>query len=98
MNTLDEMLAVLTAFKQGKQIQFRFRNPNYHDKWVSAACPCWNFESCEYRVRPEPEPRTFYFNEYSDGSRGQCFLSEREALDAGSRIGKIIKVIEVLDR
>ena len=52
MMTHDEMIAVIAAGRDGKTIQFRF----YIDggEWIeSRGAPRWNFESVEYREKPD---------------------------------------------
>ena len=60
--TLDEMIAVLMAAKDGKVIQFR----NVCG-WEDAEDVYWNFRVNEYRVKPEPEVVGFYAWKASDG-------------------------------
>lgn len=50
--TIDEMIAVLQAAKEGKAIEFRSKSAR--TSWGSAATPSWDFFSNEYRVKPEP--------------------------------------------
>lgn len=49
--TIDEMIAVLTAAKEGKKIQSKRNN---RAEWYENTCPVWNFEGFDYRVKPEP--------------------------------------------
>lgn len=53
-NDLTEMIAVMTAAKEGKPIQFTRRNIE-GDHWMCASSPTWDWDSKEYRVKP-PEP------------------------------------------
>ena len=50
--SIDEMIEALTAFKEGKEIEFR-RNTN--NDWVELKAPAWNFNTFEYRIKPQPE-------------------------------------------
>ena len=50
--THDEMIAVLTAAKEGKQIQIR-GNHNPAARWVNTQQPLWDFSTFSYRVEPE---------------------------------------------
>jgi hypothetical protein len=55
--TDDEIVAVVQAHKEGKQIQLRCSNI---PEWTNVVRnePRWNFEFIEYRVAPEPrKPR-----------------------------------------
>ncbi len=57
------MIAVLQAAKEGKQIQVR----NLGEiRWSWASCPAFDFQSNEYRVKPEP--RKFWLVAFKDGS------------------------------
>jgi hypothetical protein len=49
--TVDEMIAVLQAHKEGKKIE-----SNSHDGygWLLTPCPVWNFLRYDYRVKQEP--------------------------------------------
>lgn len=52
--TIDEKIAVMQAFKEGKEIEFR--QLGTPDVFVNCTHPFWNFGTFEYRVKPEPEP------------------------------------------
>lgn len=49
-----ELLPIIKAFAEGKQIQF-FNG----DKWNDLESPSFNEESCLYRIKPEPKYRPF---------------------------------------
>ena len=51
--TLAYVIEVMTAAKNGRQIQFRV---NGHDKWNKAEDPCWNWEHFDYRIAPDSKP------------------------------------------
>jgi len=53
MMTINEMIAVLQAAKEGKEIQGRCIGTSY---WYKAV-PNWSFDTTEYQVKPEPVPR-----------------------------------------
>lgn len=50
--THDEMIAVLTAAKEGKQVQIRGKH-NPAARWVNTQQPLWDFSTFSYRVGPE---------------------------------------------
>ena len=54
--TYDEMIAVITAYKDGKKIQFKHKR---HIDWKYIADPNFNFNDFEYRVMPEPTYRPY---------------------------------------
>ena len=49
--TEDEIIEVLQAFKEGKEIQFLYNET----EWKKAGCPAWNFGMTRYRIKPQPE-------------------------------------------
>jgi len=51
MMTLDEMIAVLQAAKDGKKIEFL---PHGYHAWKLLNCPNWNFGENDYRVKRDP--------------------------------------------
>lgn len=49
--TIDQMIEVLTAAKDGKEIEFRYRDiPD--DTWKPAPGLSWNFAVYDYRAAP----------------------------------------------
>lgn len=51
--TIDEMITVLQAAKDGKKIQAR-ESRRDGAQWTPATAPVWNFAAFAYRVKPEP--------------------------------------------
>lgn len=54
MKTIDEMIAVMTAYKEGKPIECRAKDDD-NAVWISISGPAWNFFEADYRVKPEPK-------------------------------------------
>lgn len=54
MKTIDEMCAVMQAFKDGKKIECKFSRLD-GDTWDETVKPHWNWEQLDYRVKPEPK-------------------------------------------
>lgn len=52
--THDEMMAVLTAHRDGKCIEYRTVTGVH---WSPCTSPIWSFDKCVYRVKPEPMVR-----------------------------------------
>lgn len=52
MKTIDEMLEVMQAFKDGKEIECKSILQN---EWLPAVGPLWNWCDCDYRVKSEPK-------------------------------------------
>jgi hypothetical protein len=55
LNTVEK-IAIMRAWLDGKQIERK-----HGDQWIpqnpnDGRClePCWNWEHCEYRIKPEP--------------------------------------------
>lgn len=51
--TLDEQIAVMTAFKNGKKIEYRYCETGSRAEWEKCLEPQWNWASFEYRVEPK---------------------------------------------
>ena len=60
MMTPQEIIDVVTAFANGKEIECRRQNKS--EMWFPVLDPEWNFEVYEYRVKPKP--RRFWLNLY----------------------------------
>lgn len=56
MMTIDEIIEVLKAYKEGKTIQ---SNTNTPDVWVDNNKPIWDFERIKYRVKTETQFRPY---------------------------------------
>lgn len=88
--TDDEIIAVVQAHRDGKQIEFRFcGGGNWHD----APDPEWNFSHRDYRVAGEP--RFFWLCNGKD--RKNFVVVDPEEHDTGRCGGEMIKVQEVLE-
>lgn len=59
--TPQEMIDVIQAHKDGKQIQFSFKTkkPSSDNYWIDAKTPTWNFTTCNYRIKPKA-PKTMH--------------------------------------
>lgn len=55
MKTTEEMIEVMKAYQNGKEIEVRL--PNGH--WVEATEPTWNWGNADYRVKEEPKYRPY---------------------------------------
>lgn len=57
----DEMIAVITAHRDGKEIEIAAKHVSCYPKWNAVFVPLWNFADCDYRIKPEPpKPREFW--------------------------------------
>jgi hypothetical protein len=65
--TLDKMIEVLQAAKDGKEIEFKEKNKSYwqrlYYKEEEGGLAAWNFWEYDYRIKPKP--REIWVNKYS---------------------------------
>lgn len=93
--TIDEMIAVLQAAKEGKAIQWRHRGTSDQDWWNAPGNLGWNFDLHEYRVRPKP--REVFVTYRSDGTLWDCSATRQEAAAACDHpANKIVRFVEDL--
>lgn len=78
--TIDEMIAVLQAAKEGKAIQARLRN-SPTDQW-EVVSPSWNFAQCDFRIKPTP--REWWINFYEGNSPCHAFTTRYSAIACSS--------------
>ena len=88
--TIDEMIAILRAAKEGKAIEFRRPGGGM---WFSAE-PVWCFNKYEYRVKPEP--RRLWVNEYAGSLRCAHYANEDEARRSAGSADRQVEFVEVL--
>ena len=92
----DEMIAIIQAYKDGKNIQRKNKN---HNEWFDGV-PYWNFADCEYRVKPR-KPREIWVNIYSGDIFGLIHKSKEKAdsfnCGEGSTLVPCVKFVEVID-
>ena len=64
---LDYQIGVMQAFKDRRQVEFRFRDrPN--DAWELVVDPKWGWYDCEYRIKPTPTLRPWTADEVPLGA------------------------------
>lgn len=56
--TYEEMMIVIEAAKEGKEIQSRLKHCE-HGVWDTVDPTLFNFGDCDYRVKPEPKLRPY---------------------------------------
>ena len=54
--TDEEIIAVVSAHKEGKTIEVASKG---RSNWEISKSPYWNFDFCDYRIKPEPHYRPF---------------------------------------
>ena len=90
--TIDEMIEVLTAAKEGKAIESRtVIDDDESDTWHLNIEPKWNFQVTEYRVKPEP--RRFWI---IVGSYPVIACATRHECESLYPRQNVIEVVEVL--
>lgn len=102
-NTLDEMLEVITALKEGKMIECRSLPKPYrsagmyiHDWRALPDLRTPQFGNCQYRVKRVP--RTIWVEELSNGNLGVHNLMSEATVQAELKAGKKMrKFVEVLE-
>lgn len=72
--THNEMIAVIQAAAQGKIIEARAKD-NDCSRWCEGYIS-WNFDRCDYRIKPEPpKPREGYVYVSDLWSKPGCIAS-----------------------
>lgn len=56
--TIQEMIDVLKAYQEGKEIEFKYITSDGSD-WIITTKPSFNFNTCEYRVKSKITARKF---------------------------------------
>jgi hypothetical protein len=94
--SIDEMVAVLQAFKDGKKIQVRAAGRPDSVWWtLKHTDPSWNFVANEYRVLPEP--RTVWVNEYAGRLGSSAHETKADADHVAFNVThKAIQFVEVV--
>ncbi len=87
LNTLDEMIEVLQAYKAGKYIQVFH---SLEKKWIDINVPFWSFSVRKYRVKQEP--RRFKVTGSVNGIRWRSCRCVNGSLGDGEEI----EVIEIM--
>lgn len=65
--THDEMIAVITAHKERKQIQFKDKSTSNWETFTTYQ-PSWNFYTYDYRIAPDDTLRPWTANEVPLGA------------------------------
>ena len=61
--TLQEMINVIQAYKDGKQIESKIKA---YDLWVPVDIPSWNFAVQDYRIKPKQTKELYKYLLYSN--------------------------------
>lgn len=71
--TIDEQIAVMQAFKEGKEIESMIMNGT---QWYETTTPSWDFSTFYYRVKPEPEPPKYKPFSFEDDLLGKSIIGQ----------------------
>ena len=99
MTTLNEMIAVMQAAAEGKDIECSGKYLK-EKLWRKTSNPAWNWSSYDYRVKPQPREFTVAYREDTGQivglSTGKHFI---EVNPDNVKLGmiKTMRVREVLD-
>ena len=92
MMTHDEIIAVVTAHRDGAEVEYQ----SHGGKWRSVNPPLWEFAACNYRVKPEPP--TCYANIYPHSTTYGYETKQAADSAAGQSRIRCIKMIEAEDQ
>lgn len=92
MVTSTEIINIVTAYEDGKIIEWREAGTN--NEWVSTIVPAWDFHRIEYRIKPG-KPLVYYAVKHKESRRiTNVYLHLREAdRDLISKRYEIIKLV-----
>lgn len=96
--TYDEMIAVIAAKRDGREVQRQFVAAERQEVWVEMI-DGEQFDFVAYRYRIAPEPLTVWVPVYKDGTTGGTYMSEchaRKSAD-GLAVDRIVKFVEVTE-
>lgn len=92
--TIDEMIAVLQAAKEGKTIQVKARISPKAMWGGTVYSPTWDFSNFDYRVKPQP--REWWAELYNQsGLRGGLWATREEAASEGRKVVRVREIVEV---
>lgn len=88
---IKEKIAVMQAFADGKKIEICLINADPIKKWFVCYDPTWNWDSFDYRIKPEPKLRPYTFDELQDEMAKGKFAVKLK----GQK--RILTILQVLD-
>jgi len=94
--TPQEMINVVQAFEEGKEIEYREKNSKI--PWKVALTPCWNFHNYNYRVKQKEKELYQYLIYNSKLNNYQVtFLFYQNSFDLQSALTSDWKIIQRLN-
>lgn len=89
--THDEIIAVVTAHRDGKAIQWKGKNVSAGN-WVdNVKEPAWDFMCNDYRVKPEPRELWVTYNNETDLYCGGVYNDELGANQAAYKYKRVVR-------
>lgn len=105
MDTIDQQIEVLNLLKQGKTVQFRYKDSNPLQEWTDCDSTWYSqvasgnirMQVNTYNFRAKPEPKIIWINEYPDkGYRIHLSKESANRYAAPDAIRVAVKYQEVL--
>jgi len=88
MMTHDEIIAVVTAHRDGAEVEYQ----HYGGQWRFVNTPLWEFAGCNYRAKPEPIVR--WVNIYPHSKSYGYETKQAADSSAGQSRIRCIKMVE----
>jgi hypothetical protein len=72
--TIDEQIAVMQGYKDGKSVQMARKGNTRAEKWVDQDYPVFDFSQYDFRLKPEPEPPKYEPFSFEDDLVGKIVV------------------------
>ena len=92
MKTIDEMIAVMTAYKNGAEIEMKISN--FGDLWQLVLQPSWSWNDTDYRIKEQKKTITIEKVLFENGSIAE---GTSEYIKSISKFSKNIKLLETYE-
>ena len=94
--TPNEIINVIQAFKEGKEIEYEYKNIN--QSWITTKDPTWNFKTFDYRVKQkEKELYQYLIYKSQTNSYQATFRFYENSFDLQSKLTSDWKIIQRLN-
>jgi len=95
---IDQMLEVLQAFKEGKQIEFAVKEYYPDVIWQEQEQPNWNFAKYDYRIKFEEKTSIPATQEELKDIESVIFLKDKKDKDIYSFMSSEVKTMGFKDK
>ena len=94
--TPKEIINVVQAFEEGKEIEYEYKNIN--QSWITTKDPTWNFKTFDYRVK-QKEKELYQYLIYNKeiNSYQATFKYYQNSFDLQSELTSDWKIIQRLN-